>query len=293
MLYEGMALFSGALIAVMVTANSLLAEQMGNWMSLVIIHVCGLLTVTGILLARRKRIDLRAPGTPWYFYISGVVGVLTTLLNNLCFEPLGATLMLAMCVVGQLLCSNLIDHFGWFGMRRYPFARGKLAGYTLMAFGLGLMTFGNTQTIQSIRVLLFIFLALATGVLLAFTNTLNAALGKRVGVFSGALVNYLTGFATSLVCITVAGGWMPLPGGGLNPFLFLGGVLGVLIITVTNVALPRVPVVYITIILFTGQVLMGIGIDAINGTPLTLGKAAGCALIAVGLVYNIRQDRHA
>lgn len=293
MLYEGLALFSGCLIAIMVTANGLLAEQAGNWVSILIIHVCGLVTVCGILLARRKRITLRAPGMPWYFYTAGVIGVWTTLLNNLCFEPLGATLMLAMCVVGQLLCSTLIDHFGWFGMRRYPFARGKLAGYAMMALGLGLMTVGNTQTIPSLRVLFFSLLALGTGVLLAFSTTLNAALGKRVGVFPGTLVNYLMGLATSLICITLAGGWVPLPVGALTPFLLLGGVLGVLIIAVTNVALPKVPVVYITILLFTGQVLMGIGIDAVNGTALTWGKAGGCALIAAGLLYNIRLDRRA
>ena len=139
MRYEGLTLFSGMLIAVMVTANALLSAATGVWMSIVIIHVTGLCGVALILLLRRRRFSLRAQGTPWYFYIAGVIGVMNTLLNNLCYEPLGAALMLALCTVGQLFFSSLIDHFGWCGMRRYPFRPVKLVGFALMALGLVFM----------------------------------------------------------------------------------------------------------------------------------------------------------
>ena len=139
--------------------------------------------------------------------------------------------------------------------------------------------------------LLYVLLALSTGAFLAFNSTLNAALSKRIGVFPGTLVNYITGLLTTLLLTTLLGQWLPVSAKGLAPFLFTGGIFGVLVVAMTNVALPRVPVVYVTVILFTGQTLMGIVIDALNGTPVTWGKAAGCALIIAGLICNIMLDR--
>lgn len=139
----------------------------------------------------------------------------------------------------------------------------------------------------------YMLLALSAGINLGITNTVNAVLGKKIGVLPGALVNYITGLLTAVLCVTVAGQWAPIPGAGLTPWMLGGGVLGVIIISLTNLALPRVPVVYVTIILFTGQVLMGMLIDALGGLPVTLGKVLGLVLIAGGLLWNMRCDKRA
>ncbi len=292
MLYEGLALLSGILIAVMVTANGLLYAHVGTWMSLVIIHICGLLTVGAMLLARGKRFSLRAPGVPWLMYMAGVGGVVNTLLNNLCFGPLGAGMMLATTVVGQILFSSLIDHFGWFGMTRYPFRKDKLAGFALMALGILAMTLRNTSVKLSPGALvLYVVLALCTGLMLATTGAMNASLAKRIGVLPGTLVNYMTGLIASIACTLIAGAWSMPAFVGLQPFHLMGGVLGVCIVSMTSLAMGHVPVVYVTVILFVGQVLMGIGIDAANGMPLTAGKVIGCLLIVAGLVCNILLEK--
>lgn len=292
MLYEGLALLSGVLIAVMVTANGLLYASVGPWMSLVIIHICGLATVGAMLIARRRRFSLRAAGVPWPMYLAGVGGVVNTLLNNLCFGPLGAAMMLAITVVGQILFSSLIDHFGWFGMTRYPFRKDKLAGFSLMALGLLAMTLRSANMkLTPAALALYVGLALATGLMLATTGAVNASLAKHIGVLPGTLVNYLTGLGTSLLCTLIAGAWSMSAFTGLQPFHLLGGVLGVCIVSMTSLAMGRVPVVYVTVILFVGQVLMGTGIDIMNGIPLTTGKMIGCLLIISGLICNILLEK--
>lgn len=295
MLYQALALLAGAMIAVMVAANGLLNAQVGLWMSLAVIHVCGLITIGAILLIRRKPVRLRAPGAPWYLYLGGVGGVLTTALNNLCFEPLGAALMLAMVIVGQLLGSSLVDHFGWFGLKRHPFRRGKLAGFGAMALGLLLMTLWqpvgapSAQASGRMSTAVYALLALATGINLSLTTTLNASLGSRVGVFSGTLVNYLAGLAASLACLALLGSWAAPS--GIGPFSLAGGVLGAVIVTLSSLVMPRISVVYSTILMFVGQIAAGMAIDAAGGLPVTPLKAAGCAVIAAGLLYNMRVDR--
>jgi transporter family-2 protein len=139
---------------------------------------------------------------------------------------------------------------------------------------------------------MYAVLALATGVLLAFTTTVNAALGKRIGVFPSTLVNYITGLATTLICVLVLGRWA-MPGPGLMPFLLCGGALGVVIIVITSLSLPKVPVVYVTVILFIGQVAMGMVIDAFNGTAMTVSRGLGFCLIVAGLFWNMSVDRRA
>ena len=296
MAYEGLALIIGAGIALMVTANGLLAAQFGLWTSTLIIHACGLVTVSGILLIKRKPVTLRAPGTPWYLYLAGVGGVITTALNNLCFEPMGAALMLAMVVVGQLLGSSLIDHFGWFGMRRYPFRLAKTVGFGIMGLGLLFMTLwqpAGSGAGHPLPRALYAALALATGINLAFTNTFNASLGRRVGVFSGALVNYLVGFAVSLCFVAVLGQWVwpASTAEGFRPLLFVGGALGVLAISGTNVVFPRISVVYATVLMFVGQIAAGMAVDAVGGIPATPLKILGGALIPLGLLCNTRLDK--
>ena len=296
MLYQSLALLIGGGVALMVTANGLLSARFGLWTGTLIIHLCGLLTVSGILLIRRKPITLRSPGAPWYLYLAGVGGVATTALNNFCFEPMGAALMLAMVVVGQLLGSCLIDHFGWFGMSRYPLRPGKLVGFGIMGLGLVLMTLWQpvgSGAEHQLPAAVYAVLALATGVNLAFTNTFNASLGRRIGVFPGTLVNYLAGFAASFCCVALFGQWAWAPGdaGHIGPFLFIGGTLGVLAVAGTNTVFPRISVVYATVLMFVGQIVAGMVIDAIGGMPVTLPKIAGCTLIPVGLLVNMRLDK--
>lgn len=137
MLYQVSALFCGVLVAIMVTANGMLKAAVGDLGAVLSIHICGLIAISLMLLIRRKRFSLRAPLSICW---AGVIGVCTTLLNNLCFEPLGAALMLALCVVGQIATSALVDHFGLMGMTRYPFSPKKLIGFGLMGAGLLMMS---------------------------------------------------------------------------------------------------------------------------------------------------------
>ena len=77
---------------------------------------------------------------------------------------------------------------------------------------------------------------------------------------------------------------------GLPAYVYLGGALGVCVVLLNCVVLPRVPVVLVTMLLFTGQVLMGMVVDALNGIPLTAGKVLGALLIVAGLLFNVWVD---
>lgn len=139
--------------------------------------------------------------------------------------------------------------------------------------------------------LIYMLLALFTGMLLTFSTTMNGMLARRIGVLPGTLVNYLTGLGTSLVCVLLFGAFSFGNAAGLPWFALMGGVLGVMIIAITNVVLPHVPLVLTTVLLFAGQLAGGLVIDLMGGIPLTPGKVGGGLLIAGGIAFNVFSDR--
>ena len=138
---------------------------------------------------------------------------------------------------------------------------------------------------------IYVLLSIAAGALVALTTSMNAALGKRVSVEGSTLINYATGLLTSLVLALFLRRLTVPDLSGLPAFVYLGGALGVCVVLLNCIVLPRVPVVLVTMLLFTGQVLMGMVVDALAGIPLTLGKVLGALLIVAGLVFNVWIDR--
>ena len=137
---------------------------------------------------------------------------------------------------------------------------------------------------------IYVLLSIAAGALVALTTSMNAALGKRISVEGSTLINYAAGLVTSLA-LALFMRQLTLPDlSGLPAFVYLGGALGVCVVLLNCIVLPRVPVVLVTMLLFTGQVLMGMVVDAMAGIPLTAGKAVGAMLIVAGLLFNVWVD---
>lgn len=131
---SGLALLNGIMIAVMVTANGLLAEMTSHWTALVIIHLCGLLTAVVVLIVKKKFTNIFT-GVPFYIMLGGALGVITILLNNLCVNNIGVTMTLALALVGQIIASGIAEHFGWLGFHKKKITFRKIPAYILMTAG--------------------------------------------------------------------------------------------------------------------------------------------------------------
>ena len=138
-MYKFAAVFIGLLICIMVTFNGTLDSYTGNYLSILIIHIVGLITVILTLVVKREKIIFNEK-VPFYMFSGGAIGVLLVLLNNLCFGNLGVSLTLSLGVFGQLVLSIIIDHFGLWGMDIYKFNKKKLIGFAIMLIGIVVMT---------------------------------------------------------------------------------------------------------------------------------------------------------
>ena len=65
--------FTGALIAVMILFNGVLANAFGNYISTVLIHIVGLVTISLVLVISRGRTKIQTGGRlPFFLYSPGV-----------------------------------------------------------------------------------------------------------------------------------------------------------------------------------------------------------------------------
>jgi len=134
-MYKISAVVIGILIAIMVSFNGVLSNYTDQYISILIIHIVGLIGVTTILIFKREKINI-PKNIPLYLFSGGFLGVFMVFLNNLCFNLIGASLTLSLGIFGQLVLASFIDHFGLFGLDVYKFKKKKVIGFIIILFGL-------------------------------------------------------------------------------------------------------------------------------------------------------------
>lgn len=138
-MYKFYAVLVGVFISIMVTFNGTLDNYLGNTLSVLIIHIVGLISISFVLILKKGK-PVFSKEVPYHLYSGGAIGILLVLVNNICYSNLGASLTLSLGVLGQLLLSSTIDHFGWLGMNTYKFHKKKIIGFIIILIGIIIMT---------------------------------------------------------------------------------------------------------------------------------------------------------
>lgn len=138
-----------------------------------------------------------------------------------------------------------------------------------------------------------LFAALTCGITIIVSRTTNAQLGKHISNTASTFYNYLTGGIISLIVLLIskeiAPSWV-LPNSLSGYLMFLGGIVGVFSILLSNYITPRISAFQLTIILFISQIFTGIIIDWLRYDTLSVGKVIGGFLVLFGLIYNTYVD---
>lgn len=282
-MYKLIALITGILISVMISINGVLAQQYGVFPATVIIHAVGV--VFALLVCAVKRVKpFPRSGSPWWFYLGGVIGILTTVFNIFAFGRISMTSIVALTLLGQTVASIVVDATGWFGMTRRPFRKLSLIGLVFCLAGIALML-DSTVTEASIAV----WFSLAAGITIVVSRSINARLGAKIGALQGSFVNHLVGLPVTIIVALVASGYM-LPTStvsGFRPWIYLGGVLGVAGVLIFNIIIPKVSQFDLTILTFVGQVFTGVIIDLAT-VGITFDAAfIGGIVITGGIALNL------
>ena len=113
--------------------------------------------------------------------------------------------------------------------------------------------------------MLMILLAVFGGVLTTLSMIVSSTLGKKIGLIQSTIIHYI---------------------GGL-----IGGVF--ILIGMGSTSAPsilKIPVVYSTLLMFSGQMLCAIVIDAIVMGDFSWQKLLGAIIVVLGIFYNSKVD---
>jgi len=122
----------------------------------------------------------------------------------------------------------------------------------------------------------------------------NARLSTVIGPYCGTFYNYVTGLSLSLMVLFLSGEVFPsllLPETFRQYAMYTGGLLGVIVVLISNIITPRMSAFVMTLLIFTSQLVSGIVIDALTGSPISIGKLVGGALVLAGVLYNRRIEQ--
>lgn len=287
-MYQLLALLTGVTLAVMVSVNGNLTAAYSVFVAAAIVHLVGSLFALVLCAAQREKRPLWGHRPRW-IYLGGAIGVFTTVFNNLAYGKISMTSIVALGLLGQTAAALAIDHFGLLGMEKRPFQKSSLIGLAFSLAGIRMML---DRTVAAAAVAVAV--SLGAGVSVVLSRTVNARLAEQTGPLRGSLINHLVGLpitvALALGSICLAGGAHIGSGAG-RPWIYLGGVLGVAVVLLSNLTVPRVPAFRLTLLLFIGQIFTGVLLDLLLGNSFSDATFRGGLVIAAGVIVNLVVER--
>ena len=141
--------------------------------------------------------------------------------------------------------------------------------------------------------MLMILLAMFGGVLTTLSMVVSSTIAKKIGLIQSTIIHYIGGLIGGVfILIGMDSSSAPsiIDMSKMPLYILLGGVMGVMVVYASNVVIPKIPVVYSTLLMFSGQMLCAIIIDAIVMGDFSWKKLLGAIIVVLGIFYNSKVD---
>lgn len=138
------AVAAGALLPIQASINGRLRPFVGGPIPATLVSVAVSTSAMIVLvIASRTTVPPSAKwsGSPWWVWTGGLLGVVFVLVSLGLVNRLGAAFLFALVVVGQMLASLAIDHFGLFGVSEHAVSPLRVVGVALLLAGVVLIRF--------------------------------------------------------------------------------------------------------------------------------------------------------
>ena len=132
----------GCLMPIQASINGELMRFTQNpYLAAFISFATGTVTLFFILLAKGFPLEeiKKLPTASPHFFMGGAMGALFVVSSVFFVPRIGATMMIAAFVTGQLLMSVILDHYGFFGLPLNPVSLQRIVGIILLFSGLFLV----------------------------------------------------------------------------------------------------------------------------------------------------------
>ena len=293
------AMAAGALVALQSKVNAQLSDELGGsfeaaWISFFV----GLIAVGIIAIAAPavRRALVRIPAIVrsrqlwWWQLLGGVGGAWLVTTQGIVVPVVGVTLFMVSVVAGQVVGSLFVDRAGLSPAGVFTISlRRALAA--LLAVGAVILAAWPSLGVGGASWVLLA--AVVAGAGTAFQQAINSHVSVTTGQpFAATTVNFMVGLTALSLVVAVRSVFTGLPTGGLpgEPWLYLGGPIGVLFIALAAWAVKPLGVLAFALLAISGQLLGSVLIDFIS--PTDVGRSwelfVGLLLIAIAVVLSAR-----
>ncbi len=267
----GGAVSIGAMTAVQARINGVLGVRLDDGIlaglvsflsGTVLLAVIVLVLPSGRSGMRRLWRNVRSRDIPPWMLLGGACGALTVTTQGLTAAVLGVSLFTVGVVAGQTVHGLILDRIGFGPAGVVAVTMGRVAGGALALVAVGISLGGDVLEDAPLWMLILPF---AAGVGIAWQQATNGRLAQRVG---SPMIATMTSFIAGTIVLAVAAGISvlvqgppePLPA---EPWLYLGGALGVVYIFLGAFLVAQTGVLLLGLGSVLGQLVTAVLIDAI------------------------------
>lgn len=291
-----MATASGVMVAVQSRINGELGVRLADGIAAAVVSFgVGLLILLVLVPAtpggRRGLAALRGAlrtGTlrPWQC-LGGVCGAFLVATQGLTIGALGVAVFTVAVVAGQSGSSLLVDRAGIGPAGRQPVTPNRLIGAVLTVLAV-LLAVGDR--LGDPDALALALLPLAAGVGIAWQQAVNGRVRAASGsAMTATLVNFTVGTAALLLTFAVDLAVRGRPGGAFpdEPWLYLGGPLGIVFIALAAALVRFTGVLLLGLATIAGQIVGAVLLDLVLPTAAShpgLDTLLGAALTMVAVL---------
>lgn len=132
-----LALLAGTSISLQTGVNAQLRSWLGNPMQAALISFAvGTAALALYVLPQRQSWTLGGEGSrPWWIWTGGLLGAYVVTALIILAPRLGASLLIALVVTGQMITALILDHFGLLGFPQQRISLPRLLGAGLLITG--------------------------------------------------------------------------------------------------------------------------------------------------------------
>ena len=133
----------GGLVTLQAGSNTRLKETLGEpLVALILSSSIGVAALAAIVMVARRPWPSfeQLAAASWWAWLGGFLGAAYAVVVVMLAKPLGAAGLTAALVTGQLVCSVVLDHFGWVGFETHAASPLRLVGCALMIAGFVLIS---------------------------------------------------------------------------------------------------------------------------------------------------------
>lgn len=136
LIFIGLAILGGLMGGLQAPINGALGKKLGGFEASLVSFSIGTLFLIFIVLFFGKGNVLHIFQVPKWQLVGGFLGAIFVTTIILSVPNLGAAATIFAAIIGQIVISVIIDHFGFFGMEQIPIDWNRALGVTLMVLGL-------------------------------------------------------------------------------------------------------------------------------------------------------------